>query len=179
MYGEEDHLFFPTLAKVTNKFGGVIPKILGAGGKHQMTYVGMCTFLLPIAMLCKISTQQLTFAFWKLQETWHGLTFLSNNRWKRTRIELVDCRFSSPTTHRSKTLHDFVNVYRAERKHSICVQHHCIFHRCWPICSHFYWNWLFWYWIRCSVSSCHFNREPSSHTPDRCSCTVVYVPTFI
>lgn len=40
MYGEEDHLFFPTLAKVTKRFGGVIPKILGAGGKHQQTYVG-------------------------------------------------------------------------------------------------------------------------------------------
>lgn len=40
MYGEEDHLFFPTMAKWANKFGGVIPRFLGAGGKHQMTYVG-------------------------------------------------------------------------------------------------------------------------------------------
>lgn len=41
MYGEEDHLFFPTMAKVARKFGGVIPKVLGAGGKHQQAYVGM------------------------------------------------------------------------------------------------------------------------------------------
>lgn len=41
-YGEEDPYFFPTLAKVTKKTGGIIPKFLGAGGKHQMTYVGMC-----------------------------------------------------------------------------------------------------------------------------------------
>lgn len=39
-YGEEDPYFFPTLAKVTKKTGGIIPKLLGAGGKHQMTYVG-------------------------------------------------------------------------------------------------------------------------------------------
>lgn len=40
IYGEEDPYFFPTLASVTRKTGGIIPKILGAGGKHQMTYVG-------------------------------------------------------------------------------------------------------------------------------------------
>lgn len=39
-YGEEDPYFFPTMAKATQKTGGVIPKLLGAGGKHQMTYVG-------------------------------------------------------------------------------------------------------------------------------------------
>lgn len=42
-YGEEDPYFFPTLAKVTKKTGGIIPKLLGAGGKHQMTYVGKST----------------------------------------------------------------------------------------------------------------------------------------
>lgn len=40
LYGEEDPYFFPTLAKCTKKLGGIIPKVLGAGGKHQMTYVG-------------------------------------------------------------------------------------------------------------------------------------------
>jgi len=40
LYGEEDPYFFPTLAKITKKTGGIIPKVLGAGGKHQMTYVG-------------------------------------------------------------------------------------------------------------------------------------------
>lgn len=40
-YGEEDPYLFPTLAKLSKKMGGIIPKILGAGGKHQMTYVGM------------------------------------------------------------------------------------------------------------------------------------------
>lgn len=39
-YGEEDPYFFPTIAKATNGTGGLIPKILGAGGKHQITYVG-------------------------------------------------------------------------------------------------------------------------------------------
>lgn len=42
-YGEEDPYFFPTIAKITEKIGGVIPKILGAGGKHQITYAGTQT----------------------------------------------------------------------------------------------------------------------------------------
>lgn len=41
MYGEEDHLFFPILATWANRFGGVMPRIFGAGGKTQITYVGM------------------------------------------------------------------------------------------------------------------------------------------
>lgn len=40
MYGEEDHKFFPTLAKITKPLGGIIPKIFGNGGKHQLSYVG-------------------------------------------------------------------------------------------------------------------------------------------
>lgn len=40
MYGEEDHRFFPAVAKVAHKFGDVIPKVLGAGGKHQQAYAG-------------------------------------------------------------------------------------------------------------------------------------------
>lgn len=40
-YGEEDPYLFPTLAKFSKKTGGILPKVLGAGGKHQMTYVGM------------------------------------------------------------------------------------------------------------------------------------------
>lgn len=39
-YGEEDPYFFPTIAKATKGTGGFIPKILGAGGKHQITYAG-------------------------------------------------------------------------------------------------------------------------------------------
>lgn len=55
MYGEEDHLFFPTLAKVTKKFGGIIPKVLGAGGKHQQTYVGMCArHLIWLSPFCQL-----------------------------------------------------------------------------------------------------------------------------
>lgn len=40
IYGEEDPYFFPTIAKATKKTGGLIPKLLGAGGKHQITYAG-------------------------------------------------------------------------------------------------------------------------------------------
>lgn len=40
LYGEGDERFFPTLLKVGHKFGGIIPKICGVGGKQQLTYVG-------------------------------------------------------------------------------------------------------------------------------------------
>lgn len=40
MYGEGDERFFPTLLKVGHKFGGLLPKICGVGGKQQLTYVG-------------------------------------------------------------------------------------------------------------------------------------------
>lgn len=61
LYGEEDQHFFPTLAKVTKKTGGIIPKILGAGGKHQMTYVGMwsillCNLLIVLPLSCANAT---------------------------------------------------------------------------------------------------------------------------
>lgn len=39
-YGEEDPYFFPTIATATRGTGGLIPKVLGAGGKHQITYAG-------------------------------------------------------------------------------------------------------------------------------------------
>lgn len=90
MYGEEDHLFFPTLAKVTKKFGGLIPKVLGAGGKHQQTYVGMCArnssnFIVIIFFFRRSSTHRLLSVVFfcsllRLQEMWPGLTFVSRNR---------------------------------------------------------------------------------------------------
>lgn len=41
MYGEEDYQFFPELLKVGEKFNGQIPRLNGAGAKHQVTYAGI------------------------------------------------------------------------------------------------------------------------------------------
>lgn len=40
IYGEEDSWFFPSLIEISEKFNGRIPRIAGAGGKHQIVYAG-------------------------------------------------------------------------------------------------------------------------------------------
>lgn len=40
IYGEEDSWYFPSLIKISEKFNGRIPRIAGAGGKHQIVYAG-------------------------------------------------------------------------------------------------------------------------------------------
>lgn len=40
IYGEEDSWYFPSLIKISEKFNGKIPRIAGAGGKHQTVYAG-------------------------------------------------------------------------------------------------------------------------------------------
>lgn len=40
MYGEGDERYLPTLLKIGHKFGGKLPKLVGVGGKQQLTYVG-------------------------------------------------------------------------------------------------------------------------------------------
>lgn len=39
-YGEEDTKFFPNLLKLGKRFNWQIPRLAGAGGKHQMVYAG-------------------------------------------------------------------------------------------------------------------------------------------
>lgn len=41
MYGEQDHRFVPGIMKLAHRFDQRIPKLAGAGGKQQLTYVGM------------------------------------------------------------------------------------------------------------------------------------------
>lgn len=48
MYGEQDHLFMPTIMKVAHNFNQQIPKFFGPGGKHQITYVGKCCYVSTI-----------------------------------------------------------------------------------------------------------------------------------
>lgn len=79
-YGEEDPYLFPTMAKMTKKTGGIIPKLLGAGGKHQMTYVGTSVlnivyFYIAISKLTqtpKPNNKMILFS----QEMLHGPIFV-------------------------------------------------------------------------------------------------------
>lgn len=40
MYGEADERFVPSLIQLAHRFDQRIPKVAGAGGKQQLTYVG-------------------------------------------------------------------------------------------------------------------------------------------
>lgn len=43
MYGEGDQRFVPSIMRLAHRFDQRIPKLAGAGGKQQLTYVGMCS----------------------------------------------------------------------------------------------------------------------------------------